>query len=216
MLQSAIRIRMAFMEHRNEHSLRLGHPITGLILAGGRGTRMHGSDKGLLPLRGVPLIGHVIARLRPQVQTLLVNANRNQAAYAEFGLPVVADTLAGHQGPLAGIAAGLAASRTEWVLTAPCDTPFLPHDLVRRLATAAAAQACPAAVVHAAGSLQPLSCLLHRSLLPDLLGYLERGGRKARDWLARHDASHVHFEDGAAFMNINAPDTLARLEAQAC
>lgn len=203
------------MESGNYSAPRIAN-ITGVVLAGGRGTRMHGRDKGLLCLRGTPLIGHVIERLRPQVQTLLVNANRNLAAYGAFDLPVIADALSGHQGPLAGMAAALAASRTEWLLTAPCDTPFLPHDLTARLAAAAADGEHSAVVARTAGALQPLCCLLHRSLLEDLQAYLEDGGRKTRDWLAHHAAVRVDFDDEEAFLNINAPDTLAQVEAPAC
>lgn len=202
------------MESGNYSAPRIAN-ITGVVLAGGRGTRMHGRDKGLVCLQGIPLIGHVIERLRPQVHALLVNANRNRAAYAAFDLPVIADALSGHQGPLAGMAAALAASRTEWLLTAPCDTPFLPHDLAARLAAAANGEHS-AVVARAAGSLQPLCCLLHRSLLEDLQDYLEDGGRKARDWLVRQAAARVDFDDEEAFLNINAPDTLAQVEAPAC
>lgn len=190
--------------------------ITGLILAGGRSRRMHGSDKGLLLMRGLPLIGHVIGRLRPQVGPLLINANRNRQEYESFGFPVIADALDGHQGPLAGLAAGLNAARTEWVLAAPCDTPFLPADLVARLATAAHAAQRPVAMARSADGLQPLCSLVHRSLLDDLHGFLEQGQRQVRAWLERHGPAIAGFEDETAFVNVNAPGTLQQLEAVAC
>jgi len=110
--------------------------ICGLVLAGGQGRRMGGVDKGLQPLRGRPLMQHVIDRLRPQVDSVLINANQNLERYAEFGCPVVPDRVGGFAGPLAGLDAGLHATDAPMIVTVPCDSPFLPHDLVARLATA--------------------------------------------------------------------------------
>ena len=117
--------------------------VTGIVLAGGLGRRMgdtvDGVDKGLLSLSGKPLVAHVIERLVPQVDVLLVNANRNADSYAQFGCQVVPDVIGGFAGPLAGLHAGMLAAATEWVVTAPCDSPLLPPNLVERLHAAARA-----------------------------------------------------------------------------
>lgn len=204
--------------------------ITGLVLAGGRGQRMGGADKGLQMLHGQPLAAHVLARLAPQVGTLMISANRNRHTYAELGAPwqarVIADTLADFPGPLAGLLAGLRAvsqnavdteATTEWLLSAPCDSPWLPADLAVRLADAARAQGVPiatATTTDAAGevSLHPVFALVHVSLADDLAAFLEAGERKVRAWYARHRAAEVAFADERAFYNINSFQELADLD----
>lgn len=204
--------------------------ITGLVLAGGRGQRMGGADKGLQMLHGQPLAAHVLARLAPQVGTLMISANRNRDTYAELGAPwqarVIADTLADFPGPLAGLLAGLRAvsqnavdteATTEWLLSAPCDSPWLPADLAVRLAAAARAQGVPiatATTTDAAGevSLHPVFALVHVSLADDLAAFLEAGERKVRAWYARHRAAEVAFADERAFYNINSFQELADLD----
>ena len=186
--------------------------ITGLILAGGRGTRMGSIDKGLQPLHEKPLVAHVITRLAPQVGPLLINANQNQEAYAQFGAPVIADTLEGFAGPLAGVQTGLQHCKTEFMVTAPCDSPFLPEDLVSRLSAALVEREADIAVAVTGEGEQrqqhPVFCLLRTSLLAHLTNYLEEGNRKFALWYASLLVVEVHFEDEQAFLNINTLDEL--------
>ena len=188
--------------------------ITGLILAGGRGQRLGGVDKGLQPWRGVALVDHALARLAPQVREVMVSANRNRAAYATRATRVLADGTADFPGPLAGILAGLRAAATPWLAVVPCDCPLLPLDLVERLARGIGA--APGAVVqrdHGMDGLrlEPVCCLLSTALADDLAHYLAGGGRKVEGWVARH-ATPVWFDrpdDAPAFANVNTPADLA-------
>lgn len=187
--------------------------ITGLVLAGGRGSRMGGIDKGLQLYQGRPLVQHALERLAPQVGALMINANRHLDAYAAFGVPVWPDTLADYPGPLAGLAAGLAHCPTPYLASVPCDSPHFPTELVARLAAALAradAQvAVAAAVEDGALRTQPVFCLLHTSLLPGLLAFLHGGQRKVGAWLATQRCVQVRFDEAAAFFNAN---TLADLQ----
>lgn len=185
--------------------------ITGLIFAGGLARRMDGREKGLLPLRGRPLVVHVLERLAPQVGTILLNANRNREAYAAFGRPVVADAIEGFPGPLAGLHAGLQACTTPLLATAPCDAPLLPANLVERLA-AAMQDDTLAAAASTGGRLQPTFMLCRREAIDRLEGYLAEGGRKVHAWLEAIGAVAVPFDDEAAFANVNTPEELAGLE----
>lgn len=191
--------------------------ITGLVLAGGRGRRMGGVDKGLQPYRGQPLALHALRRLAPQVGPLLLNANRHPDTYAAFGAPVLCDTLPDFAGPLAGFLAGMAACRTEWLVTVPCDSPEFPLDLVARLAAAAAsAQADLAmAATREGGALQPqpVFCLLRAGLRASLQAFVDGGERKIDCWTARHHGVSVVFEDAAAFANANTRQELDRLQS---
>ncbi|RDE19575.1 molybdenum cofactor guanylyltransferase [Motiliproteus coralliicola] len=204
--------------------------ISALILAGGRAQRMDGCDKGLVSLHGQPMICHVIDTLKPQLELIRINANRNQSAYAALaqdleetdkvtrGIPgyeVVGDNLQDFQGPLAGIAAGLQQCPTEWMLIAPCDTPFLPANLVERLRQAAEREQAEIVVAHDGKRLQPVVALLQRRLLPSLLGYLEQGERKIDRWYAKHQCRPVDFSDQPeAFLNINTLTEKQLLENQ--
>jgi len=182
--------------------------IAGLILAGGRGRRLGGVDKGLQPWRGQPLVDHALARLAPQVSRVMISANRNADAYASRGVRVLADASDDFPGPLAGILAGLRAASTPWLAVVPCDSPSLPLDLVERLASGVGD--APGAVVRRGGRLEPVCCLLATSLAADLERHLAEGGRKVEGWVARH-AAPVLFDradDAAAFANINTPDDL--------
>lgn len=187
--------------------------ITGLVLAGGRGSRMGGVDKGLQPYRGQALVQHALQRLAPQVGALMVNANRNLEAYATLGVPVWPDALADYPGPLAGLAAGLAHCRTPYLVSVPCDSPRFPTDLVARLTTALAAHeaeiAMAAAVEDGVLRTQPVFCLLQVNLLPSLQRFLQSGQRKVDRWTATHRCMVVNFDDAAAFFNAN---TLADLQ----
>lgn len=187
--------------------------ITGLILAGGRGSRMGGVDKGLQMFRGAPMALHVMMRLAPQVGTMMINANQNLAAYESFGVPVWPDDIAGFAGPLAGLQTGLSRCETDYIVTAPCDSPFLPQDLVPRLADALTTRKAELAVAVTGSSenLQPhpVFCLARTSLLPHLTAFLMQGGRKIDAWYAELKVAEVHFPDENAFRNIN---TLAELK----
>lgn len=182
--------------------------VTGLVLAGGQGSRMGGLDKGLQSFRGEPLVAHVLHRLAPQVGPLLISANRNGERYAAFGHPVVVDGLTGHAGPLAGLHAGLVLCTTAYLVTAPCDAPFVPHDLVARLSEVFEDADCDLAVARVAGRLQPVFCLMRRSVVNDLAGYLESGGRPVGAWIERIGGRAVSFDDERAFRNLNTIEDL--------
>ncbi|MDO8959551.1 MAG: molybdenum cofactor guanylyltransferase MobA [Rhodocyclaceae bacterium] len=191
----------------------VNNQVTGLVLAGGEGRRMGGADKGLLSFRDKPLVAHVIERLAPQVGGLLISANRNLDAYAALGYPVLTDALSDYQGPLAGLAAGLAACPTPWLITCPCDCPALPADLVLRLLAAAEAQGAPLAVAATVDGLQPTFQLCRRELLPKLDAYLAAGRRKLGTWCKSQGAIEVAFPDPDAFANLNFPGDIATLGA---
>lgn len=189
--------------------------ITGVILAGGRATRMGGEDKGLINVAGQPMAAHIITALRPQVGKLLINANRNQERYSALGAPVVTDQVADFAGPLAGMASGLAAATTPWIVTAPCDSPLVPPDLVTRLIAALRADDAELAVAWAEGRMQPVFALLPRSLLPNLNDYLMAGERKIDRWYDRHHTALADLSDcPEAFLNINTPEERDALEAR--
>lgn len=191
----------------------------GLILAGGRGTRMGGVDKGLLPFRGLPLAQHALRRLAPQVGSCVINANRHLERYAQFGVPVYPDSLADYAGPLAGFLCGLAHCSTPWLLTVPCDTPLFPLDLAQRLAAAFDDPATQIAMASAPedGSeprAQPVFSLMRVELLESLVAFTQAGGRKIDRWTEQHQTVLVPFDqpgdDARAFANTN---TLAELHA---
>ncbi|MEO5764685.1 MAG: molybdenum cofactor guanylyltransferase MobA [Casimicrobiaceae bacterium] len=184
--------------------------ITGIVLAGGQGRRMGGVDKGLVELDGQPLAAHALARLAPQVGTILINANQNVERYAAFGHPVVRDAVGGFAGPLAGLHAGMSAATTTHVVTVPCDSPFLPHDLVSRLAQALAERGAQLAVARTFDQPHPVFALVRRDVLPHLGAFLAAGGRKIDAWYAALATVEVAFDDEAdAFRNINTAAELA-------
>lgn len=188
--------------------------ISGVILAGGLGRRMGGTDKGLQELRGRPMVGWVAERLGAQVDELLVNANQNLDRYGELGFRVVPDQIPGFAGPLAGLHAALSAATHPLVVTAPCDSPFLPTDLVARLHGALAAADAELAVAKTFDQAQPVFCLCRRDVLPHLTEFLAGGGRKIDFWYATLKIVEVSFDDEAdAFENINTRDELARFDA---
>ena len=174
---------------------------------------MGGVDKGLQPLQGRPLIQHVIERLRPQVDRVLINANQNLERYAEFGCAVVPDRVSGFAGPLAGLDAGLHAAEAPLIVTVPCDSPFLPRDLVPRLLEALDHGAAELAVAKTGRQPHPVFCLCRRSLLAHLTSFLREGGRKIDAWYSSLRVVEVPFDDEEdAFRNINTPDELASAE----
>jgi len=186
--------------------------ITGLVLAGGMGRRMDSRDKGLVPFRGKPMVAHVIERLAPQVGPLIINANRSLDEYGAFGYPVISDEVGGFAGPLAGLHAGLRACTTQYIVTAPCDSPFLPFDLVERLYEALTDNVAELAVARTGGFAQPVFTLCTTALLPSLTTFLESGGRKIDTWYAAHEVAEVEFADESAFANINTIDELRQLQ----
>lgn len=188
--------------------------ITGVVLAGGMGRRMGGVDKGLQTLRGRPMAAWVVERLQSQVGTLIINANQNLDRYAEFGCPVVPDRIPDFAGPLAGLHAALSAADTPLVVTAPCDSPFLPEDLVFRLFSALTAADAQLAVARTFDQAHPVFCICRRDVLPHLTEFLSSGGRKIDRWYATLSVVEVAFDDVAeAFENINTRDDLRRFEA---
>jgi molybdopterin-guanine dinucleotide biosynthesis protein A len=201
-----------------------GAEITGIILAGGRGSRMGGADKGLQSFNGVPLALHTLLRLSPQVGEVMINANRNLSAYESFGVPVWPDAagLGEFSGPLAGFLTGLERCETPWLLTVPCDTPLFSEALVTRLAQALVREDADIAVAAAPeedGQLraQPVFCLLHTGLLESLMLFTASGGRKIDAWTAQHKTVLVPFnqpgDDPRSFFNANTLAELHQLEA---
>jgi molybdenum cofactor guanylyltransferase len=195
--------------------------ITGLVLAGGRATRMGGVDKGLQTHRGMPMALYTMLRLQPQVGQLMINANRNIPAYEAFGVPVWPDSIGDYAGPLAGMLCGLEHCETPWMVTVPCDSPNFPPDLVQRLAQAVVAQDAEIGIAATREpgpdpsgiQAQPVFCLLHGMLLESLMTFLESGQRKIDRWTAQHRCATVVFDDPTAFANANTLDELRRLQA---
>ena len=198
--------------------------VTGVILAGGRGSRMGGVDKGLQNYHGMPLALYTLLRLQPQVGDVLINANRNLAAYESFGAPVWPDALPDYAGPLAGFLTGLEQCDTPYLVTVPCDTPRFPADLVQRLGDALEREDAEIAMASApendgAVRTQPVFCLLRRELLESLVKFTHGGGRKIDAWTAQHRTVIVPFDtpgdDPRAFFNANTLAELQQLERSA-
>jgi molybdenum cofactor guanylyltransferase len=193
--------------------------ITGLVLAGGRGTRMGGIDKGLQDHLGVPLALHALERLKPQVGMSMINANRNLASYRAMGVPVWPDEIADYPGPLAGMLAGLEHCTTRYLVTVPCDSPNFPSDLVARLARGLADIDGEIATAYTRedGELraQPVFCLMKASLLPSLSAFVASGQRKTGLWATQHRSARVEFDDGAGFANANTLSELQQLQLHA-
>ncbi len=193
--------------------------ITGLVLAGGRGSRMGGVDKGLQNFQGMPLALHAVMRLGPQVGALMVNANRNLAAYESMGVPVWPDATTEFPGPLAGFLVGLERCETPYLVTVPCDSPQFPLDLVARLAAALVAEGVDLAIAvtrEADGTLQthPVFCLLKSELMESLVAFMAGGHRRIDRWTAQHPCAHVVFDregDVTGFFNANTLDELRSL-----
>ena len=195
--------------------------VTGVVLAGGRGSRMGGVDKGLQNFNGMPLALHTLMRLSPHVGEVMINANRNLGAYEAFGVPVWPDVLSDYAGPLAGFLTALERCDTPWLATVPCDTPLFPTDLVARLAHAAQQQGAEIAMAAAREEdgqtrTQPVFCLLRASLLESLVKFTHGGGRKIDAWTALHHTVIVTFDrpgdDPRAFFNANTLAQLHQLE----
>ncbi len=190
-------------------------PITGIILSGGLGRRMQGQDKGLIEYHDKAMIEHVLERIAPQVDALIISANRNFEAYAASGLPVVADERTDYAGPLAGIEAALQKVRTPLALVVPCDAPQLPMDLAERLLTALEQAQADIAIPDDGDRQQPLFCLMKTSLQASITQALDAGQARVLDWLALQNLTWADFSDQAqAFANINDWDTLESLRGK--
>lgn len=189
--------------------------ITGLVLAGGRGSRMGGVDKGLQQHAGQPLVAQALMRLGPQVGQIMINANRNLGAYESFGVPVWPDTLPDYAGPLAGFLVGLEHCETPWLVTVPCDSPLFPDDLVARLAAAAVEHDADIAMAATregdALQVHPVFCLMKTELLESLVRFTQGGQRKIDKWTAQHRCVEVPFDEAQAFANANTLDELRQL-----
>ena len=188
--------------------------ITALILAGGRGSRMGSVDKGLQLFKGTPMVSHVLNRISPQVNEVIINANRSMEQYAAFGHRVVPDAIDGFAGPLAGLHVGLMHATTPLLVTAPCDSPFLPLDLVTRLHSSMVLGDADLAVAKTFDQAHPVFCLVKRDLEPHLREFLASGQRKIDKWYATLRVVEVQFDDQeAAFANINTEVELRALES---
>lgn len=187
--------------------------VTAVVLAGGEGARLGGQDKGLLRVVSRPLVAHVLQRIVPQVNTVVISANRHLDQYGQFEFPVVADRMNDHQGPLAGIAASLPHVHTEYLLTVPCDTPLLPADLVDRLWNAMEDEEADMAVAHDGEQLQHLVALIRRAVAGSVDEFLEEGGRAVKEWAAKMFPAVAWFADQPlAFRNVNNDADLHDIE----
>lgn len=195
--------------------------ITGVILAGGRATRMGGVDKGLQTVQGIPMALLSLLRLSPQVGEVMINANRNLGAYESMGVPVWPDSMSGFPGPLAGFVTALERCETAYLVTVPCDTPRFPDDLVDRLAAALEVEDAEIAMVatqepgqdggDAVWRTQPVFCLMRADLLASLVAFTSAGNRKIDSWTALHRCVEVRFDDADAFVGANTIAELQRL-----
>jgi len=193
------------------------HDLSGLILAGGRSTRMGGREKGLQLLDGRTMVSHIIDRLKPQVGPLLINANTRLDDYQSLSLPIVSDLISGYVGPLAGLHAGLSLCPTPYLLSVPCDCPFLPLDLASRLGQALILSGADAAYAVTMNETQtehhPVFCLLKQDTLASLSDYLSQGGRKVMTWIESLHHIQVKFDNRAGFLNINTLDDLSAINS---
>jgi molybdenum cofactor guanylyltransferase len=188
-------------------------PVTAIILAGGLARRFRGEDKGLLALAQQPLAGWVAKRLAGHAAEILISANRNLLRYASLGYTVVPDSLPDYPGPLAGLLSAARTAQQEWLLTVPCDAPFLPLDLVMQLHDHARASRVPLARAADETGTQFAIMLVHRDLMADLGDFVREGGRQVQSWQARHPCETVYFgEDPYAFLNVNTPEDLKTAE----
>lgn len=190
--------------------------ITGLILAGGRAQRMGGIDKGLIPFHNKPLIESAIERLKPQVDSLLINANRNITKYAHYGFPVLVDETPDFSGPLAGFSIGLKHCQTPYLLTSPCDSPLLPTDLAQKMMAELESKdldlVFASSIENGKTWAQPVFCLMRSNLRDSLTTFLEKGDLKIDNWFKELQSGTVIFDNALAFANVNTPQELEALE----
>jgi molybdenum cofactor guanylyltransferase len=187
--------------------------ITAVILAGGQARRMGGEDKGLINLHGRAMVDYIIDVLRPQVANMIISANRNPRQYAVYGLPVVADMLGDYFGPLAGMATGMHTTDKTYIVTVPCDSPFIPGALVETLYRSLNDSQADISVAHDGTRMQPVFAMLRCELLPGLLAYLHEGGRKIETWYSQQHLAIADFSDSPdTFLNLNTPEDKQALE----
>ena len=187
--------------------------VTGVILAGGQARRMQGQDKGLALLNNKPMIEYVIESLKPQVGALLINANRNLGKYATYGFDIVSDELSGYHGPLAGMASALNKVTTPYMLTTPCDSPFMVDDLAERLINALETNDADISVAHNGERMQPVFCLIKKELLPSINDFLNEGERKIDKWFNQHKLAIADFSDKPkTFDNLNTIEDIQSIE----
>ncbi len=187
--------------------------ITGAILAGGEARRMGGQDKGLIMLNGKPMIEYVIDNLKNQVGKLLINANRNHDKYSEYGFEIVSDELSGYCGPLAGMVSSLNKIETPYMVTVPCDSPFIADDLVKRLITTLESGNADICVAHNGERIQPVFCMLKKELISSMNDFLSKGERKIDKWFNQHSLAIADFSDTPnTFDNFNTPEDLELAE----
>ncbi|MCG9737103.1 molybdenum cofactor guanylyltransferase [Shewanella insulae] len=186
--------------------------IDAVILAGGMARRMGGNDKGLVELNDQPMIKHAIDRIKPQVKQILINANRNQDRYAEFGYPVLSDEDSGYLGPLAGMITAMGQTQADYLMVVPCDCPILPTDLVQRMLKAIAAEDAEMAVASDGKREQPVVLLMKPELRESMKAFLDAGERKIDFWYAKHHCVVCDFSDQPnAFVNVNTPEQKQQL-----
>lgn len=188
--------------------------ITGVILAGGQARRMEGQDKGLVLLNNKPMIEYVIEAIKPQVGTLLINVNRNIEQYETYGFDIIPDDLSGYCGPLAGMASALNKTKTTYMLTAPCDSPFISNDLAQRLVDSLESESSDISVAHNGDRMQPVFCLIKKELLSSMTDFLDEGERKIDKWFKRHKLSIADFSDiPKTFDNLNTHADIHAIES---
>lgn len=189
--------------------------VTGVILAGGKASRMGGQDKGLIEINGHTMISYVINSLQNQVSEILINANRNLENYKNYGYTVISDHLKNFQGPLAGFASAMDKATNNFICTCPCDGPLIPDDLVARLYSEMLSQDSEICVAHDGNRIQPVYALIDCKLQLDLNKYLQSGERKIDYWYGQHKLTHVDFSDKKdCFLNVNTPGDLRKLSEQ--
>jgi molybdenum cofactor guanylyltransferase len=187
--------------------------LTGVILAGGQARRMEGQDKGLVLLNKKPMIEYVINTLKPQVNSLLINANRNHDAYSKYGYEIVSDELSGYHGPLAGMASALNVIKTPYMLVVPCDSPFIPTDLAQRLINSLEKNNADISVAHNGDRMQPVFCLIKNDLLTSMNDFLNQGERKIDKWFNLHALAIADFSDiPETFDNLNTLEDIKTIE----
>ena len=208
------------MNLEETHSLALPYPtkndITGLILAGGQGTRFNDQDKGLIPYKNSTLVENAISKLAPQVKTIFLSANRNLNFYNSLNSTCIEDNYSDYLGPLAGIHSALQTMQTPWLASIACDTPCFPSDYVKKLSLSLKDKKSLLAVVQTGSQLQNVFMLAHKDLFESLDTFLSKGERKAQIWIEQNNPTIVQFERQEAFYNINTPEDLENIEALQC
>jgi len=189
-----------------------GDLLTVVVLAGGKGNRLEGLDKGLIPWQGRPFIEHVLDTVASVTSNIIISANRHLDQYRQYGYAVIADDIEGYAGPLAGMLSSLKTVQTPYVLTLPCDAPLLEQDIIGVFCRKHAQEQQLLYVADSDEGLQPVYAMIHRSMVDSMQDYLDQGHRKTRDWMLTNDACRVKFESHTtSFMNINTTDDLESL-----